>query len=282
MMTRSATIVSDGVLKMDAGSIFGPVPKVQWENTVATDRKNRLTMGLNCLLVQIGARNVLIDTGVGTKDVNGRREEFGLVPSRLLKDLRAMQLSAKDIDTVVLSRLDFDHCGGCTRLDRSGNYVPTFSKAMHYVQASCFEDACNLNERAQVMHVEEDYMPLEERGQFTFIDGDSEIFPGLEVLSTSGPCRGHQIVLITLGGEKICYLGDLVPTTHHLELASIPAFDQYPADTLEMKRSILDQAEKDGWLLVFAHGHDQKAGYLERRNGNRTFRPIDLSVPVAT
>ena len=280
MMTRRVTILSDGIIKLDAGSMFGPVPKVRWENTVGTDRRNRITLGLNCLLVHMSQSNVLIDTGVGSKEMNGQRDEFGLVPSRLLKDLRALGLSSKDIDAVILTRLDFDHCGGCTRLDRSGSYLPTFSKATHYVQAQCFEEARNPNERCQTMYREEDFLPLEEKGQFTLLDGDCEIAPGIEVRVTSGPCRGHQIVLLTLGGERVAYLGDLVPTPYHLDLPSIPAFDQFPEETLEMKRDVLNQAEKEGWLLVFAHGHEDKAGYLERRNGQRTFRPVELPRPT--
>ena len=207
MEARRFTVLSDGIIKVDAGVMFGRIAKAQWENQVSTDRRNRLTMGLNCVLMQIGSRNILIDTGVGHKDPDGRREQYGLVPSRLLKDLRAMGLSAKDIDTVVLSRLDFDHCGGCTRLDRTGNYLPTFSRATYYVQQTCFEDALNPDERFSDMYREQDFMPIEERGQFELLDGDTEILPGLEVRVAAGPCRGHQIVLMTLGGERVAYLG---------------------------------------------------------------------------
>ena len=68
--------------------MFGQVPKMAWENSVVTDRKNRMTLGLNCLLIQVCGRNVLVDTGVGTKDADNDKETLGLVPSRLLKGLR--------------------------------------------------------------------------------------------------------------------------------------------------------------------------------------------------
>ena len=279
MEARRITMLSDGIIKMDAGVMFGRIAKAQWEDQVSTDRKNRLTMGLNCVLVQIGSHNVLIDTGVGHKDPDGRRDQYGLVPSRLLKDLRAMGLSPKEIDTVVLSRLDFDHCGGCTRLDRAGNFLPTFSRATYYVQETCFEDALSPDERFHDMYREEDFLPIEERGQFGLLSGDTEILPGLEVKVAGGPCRGHQIVLLTLGGERAAYLGDLVPTPFHLDLACIPAFDRYPETTLQTRREVLNQAEEEGWLLLFAHGQDEHAGYLERRNGRRVFRPVKVDVP---
>ena len=87
---------------------------------------------------------------------------------------------------------------------------------------------------------------------------------------------GHQVVLFNHGGERIVFLGDLIPTHHHLNLGVISAFDHSPEKTLEQKRFILEEAEKQGWLLVFSHGHDTKAGYLEKRNSTTYLRPINF------
>ena len=106
--------------------------------------------------------------------------------------------------------------------------------------------------------------------------GTRRYFQGLSVKVTNGHARGHQVVMVNHGGERIAFLGDLVPTPYHLDLAAISAFDQFPEETLEMKREYLHQAEREGWLLIFAHGHDRNAGYLERRNGHSVFRPVEL------
>lgn len=272
----SVRLISDGIIKFDGGSMFGRVPKTAWENKVSTDRRNRMTMGLNCALIRISGKWVLIDTGVGSKELDNEKETYGLVPSRLTKELRALEVYPKDIDVVILTHLHFDHSGGCTRQDRSGNLVPTFSKAKYIVQRACWEEASSPNERCSDIHREEDFYPIEERGQLELIDGDQEIFPGLSVKVTDGHSRGHQVVLLHHGGERIAFMGDLVPTPYHLDLGAISAFDQFPERTLEQKRELLAQAEKDGWLLVFSHGHDQKAGYLERIGSNARFRPVDL------
>ena len=278
MMTTSAKILSDGIIKFDGGIMFGQEPKVSWENKVANDRRNRITLGLNCLLLQLGGKTVLIDAGVGSKELDQEKETYGLVPSRLTKSLKGIGISPKEVDAVVLTHLHFDHSGGCTRLDRTGTLVPTFPKARYYVQRVCWEDACNPNERCKEVHRSEDFRPIEESGQLELLDGDSEIFPGLglHVKVTDGHARGHQAVLVNHGGERLAFLGDLVPTPHHLNLGAISAFDQYPEDTLYMKREFLTQAERHGWLLIFYHGYDHKAGYLERRNGDPYLRPVDL------
>ena len=274
MMTTSVKVLSDGIVKFDGGTMFGQVPKVNWESKVATDRKNRITLGLNCLLIQIAGKTVLVDTGAGSKELDNEKETYGLVPSRLMKGLRSVGLSPKEIDAVILTHLHFDHCGGCTRLDRTGNLVPTFPRARYFVQRMCWEDACRPNERCQDVHRTEDFRPIEESGQLELLDGDTEVFPGLWVKVTNGHAKGHQVVLVNHGGERIAFLGDLVPTAYHLDLTAISAFDQFPEETLESKREFLHQAEKQGWLLVFSHGHDQQAGYLERRNGTTFLRPV--------
>jgi glyoxylase-like metal-dependent hydrolase (beta-lactamase superfamily II) len=276
MMNTSVRVLSDGIIKFDGGTMFGQVPKVEWETKVVTDRRNRITLGLNCLLIQIHGKTVLVDAGVGSKELDNEKETYGLVPSRLLKSLKALGLSPKEIDAVILTHLHFDHSGGCTKLDRTGDLVPTFPKAKYYVQRVCWEDACNPNERCGEVHRTEDYRPIEAKGQLELLDGDTEIFPGLAVRVTDGHTRGHQVVMVNHGGERIAFLGDLVPTPYHLDLSAISAFDQFPEDTLEMKRDFLRQAEKDGWLLIFSHGQDRKAGYLERRNGYTSLRPVEL------
>ena len=276
MMTTSVRVLSDGIIKFDGGTMFGQVPKVYWENKVATDRKNRITLGLNCLLIQIAGKIVLVDVGVGAKELDHEKETYGLVPSRLVKGLKSLGLSPKEVDAVILTHLHFDHSGGCTRLDRAGNLVPTFPRARYFVQDACWQDACSPNERCQEIHRNEDFRPIEEKGQLELLDGDAEIFPGLCVKVADGHAKGHQVVMLNHGGERIAFLGDLVPTPYHLDLAAISAFDQFPENTLESKRDFLGQAEKGGWLLIFSHGHDQKAGYLERRNGSTYLKPVEL------
>ena len=45
MTSKVARIISNGILKMDGGSVFGATPKEVWENSVNADRKNRGATG---------------------------------------------------------------------------------------------------------------------------------------------------------------------------------------------------------------------------------------------
>src|SRR2546428_6648494 len=59
--------LSDGAFALDGGQVFGVVPKVLWEKKIPADPRNRVPMGLNCLLVRTGRQNILIETGLGDK-----------------------------------------------------------------------------------------------------------------------------------------------------------------------------------------------------------------------
>ena len=276
MLATSALVLSDGVFKVDGGAIFGRIPKTTWENFVSTDRKNRVTLGLNCLLLQCNGQNVLVDTGVGPKDNFRDKELYGLVPSRLLRSLKGIGLGPRDINAVVLSHLHFSHAGGATRMDRVGDMVPTFPNATYYVQRASWDDAQSpALPHADVFRVE-DFDPIAERDRLHLLDGDTELFPGLNLIVTEGHCPGHQIVVFSHGGERIVYLGDLVPTPHHLGIAVISSYDYEPEIIADQKQSVLADAEKQGWLMVFAHGNETRAGYLERRQDMAYLRPVEF------
>ena len=274
--TSSIHVVSDGTYLLDGGSIFGQVPKSMWEQYIKPDRRNRVRLGLNCLVIQTPDANILVDTGAGSKRPDRFKELYGLNGNKLLKGLRGLGLTARDIDIVILTHLHFDHSGGSTKLDRTGNAVPTFPKAKYMVQADCWEAANSPNERYEDAFYTDDFLPLQEKGLLTLLEGDDEVIPGVTVKVADGPARGHQMVLVERGSEKIAYVGDLIPTPYHLPLPYIPALDESPNDTLSQKRDLLRMVVNGGWLVIFGHGFEHKAGYVQGRNGQTQLRPVDV------
>lgn len=272
----SVDIVSDGTLLVDGGSLFGQVPKTIWEQKMKADRKNRIKLGINCLLIQALDKNILVDTGVGSKEPERIKEWYGLRCNKLLTNLKACGLLARQIDMVILSHLHFDHAGGATKIDRTGRATPTFPKATYVVQRRCWEEALDPSERTKASFHPDDFLPLEEKGQLSLIDGNCEIVPGVSIRVTNGHSSGHQAVIVNSGGERIAYAGDLIPTAHHVPLAHVTAFELSPEDSVKEKRSFLEMAQKEGWLLIFSHGFEQKSGYVESINGKIQLRLVDF------
>ncbi|MEE9199019.1 MAG: MBL fold metallo-hydrolase [Dehalococcoidia bacterium] len=265
-------VISDGTWKLDAGALFGVVPKPLWQRKVRADRRNRVQLGLNCLLIQSNNHNILVDTGVGRKEPDKVKDLYGLSTGRLLKGLKDHGLGPRDVHMVILTHLHFDHVGGCTRFNGKGQVVCTFPKAKYLVQKADWDEANNPNERNAAGYHRDDFEPILTSNQLELLDGDSEIIKGVQALLTGGHSAGHQVIIAGTGRYKAVLLGDLIATSHHLPLPYITAFDIYPLDTLQKKKEILAQAEKEGWLLIFSHDNAKVAGYLERRNGHLYLR----------
>lgn len=272
----SINVLSDGTLMTDGGALFGPVPKQQWEQFLKPDRRNRVKIAVNSLLIQSGNQNILVDTGIGVKNTAKYKDLYSLNGNKLIKSLKSHGLTARDVDVVILTSLQYMQAGGCTKLDRSGSVVPTFQKAKHIVQASNWEIANNPDERGVGLFNQDDFVPLMENGQIELVEGDQEVISGINVKVTDGPVLGHQMVMIDAGSERIGYLGNLIPTPHHLPLAAISAIDQHPQNTLDFKRQTIQNAIESGWLLVFGNALEDQAGYIGARNGRNSFTPREL------
>jgi glyoxylase-like metal-dependent hydrolase (beta-lactamase superfamily II) len=267
-------LLSDGEFWLDGGTLFGVVPKVLWEKVTAPDEKNRIRMRLNVLLIRAGGKNVLVETGVGTKLGRKQKEIYRLDRTTdLLGSLNSVGLTPEDIDIVINTHLHFDHCGGNTRLE-SGRLIPTFPRAKYFVQKGEWEDALAPDIRSAVSYLEGNFLPLEEAGQVELLDGDTEILPGIRVSKTGGHTRRHQAVYIESGGLTALFAGDILPMSYFVKIPYIPSFDLYPMESLEVKKNLLEGAREGDWTLLFCHDPRVFAGRLEMRDGKPFVSPL--------
>ena len=87
------------------------------------------------------------------------------------------------------------------------------------------------------------------------------------------------MVYIESEGEQAVCFGDVVPTLHQLPVHYMTSFELYPLETVATKRRWLAQAEQEGWLLIFGHGTDHKAGRIVRQEGRLALRPVNMESP---
>ncbi len=269
-------LISDGTYLVDGGAVFGQVPRSNWELQYKPDRKNRIRLGINSLLVQTQGLNVLVDTGAGSKQLARFKDEYSLNGNKLLREIKKHGLTARDIDIVVMTNLMFDQSGGCTKLDRAGEAVPTFPKAKYLVQRLAWEQAGNPNERAGGSYFKDDFIPLMDSGLLELLDGDKEVAPGIRTKVTGGPTNGHQIVLVEIGSERIAYTGKLMPTQQHVDVVCISALDHDPNQTLDKKKDLVKMALSGGWLLLFGNSVETTGAYIEQRNGKTQLMPVQV------
>jgi glyoxylase-like metal-dependent hydrolase (beta-lactamase superfamily II) len=260
-----------GSQRLDGGAMFGVVPKPLWERRIPADERNRIPLAMRCLLVETPDALVLIDNGCGNKESDRFHDIYGIenAPSlaghatRLEDALAEAGYAAEDIDVVIDTHLHFDHAGGNTRLDGGDAIGLSFPRARYIVQRGEFEWAHSRNERIQASYLPHNFDPVMEAGRLELVDGDVEVVPGISLLRTPGHTPHHCSVLIRSGGETACFLADVIPTSAHLPLPWIMGYDVEPLVTLESKRTLLDRARREEWLLVFEHDPAVAWGRLE-------------------
>lgn len=247
-------LLSDGIFALDGGQMFGVVPKVLWEKKTPADARNRIRMGLNCLLIQKGGQNILIETGIGEKFDAKLNDIYAVNHTTTLPaELKKKGLELSDIHMVINSHLHFDHCGWNTRLDH-GKLVPTFPRARYVVQREEWEHALQPTERDRASYVPDFFLAAE--AQTMFLEGNAQIAPGISVEVTAGHNRSMQCVRIESEGETVYFISDLVPTQAHLRFPWIMAFDLYPLETLSNKQRLLPQLAEQEAVVVFPHDAD--------------------------
>ena len=120
-------IISAGTVLLDGGAMFGVVPRPLWSKKMPPDERNRIVLGLNCLLIETGGERILVETGVGDKMSAKLRDIYGFDGPYLTEGLRGYGVRPEDIDIVLNTHLHFDHCGGNTRIEKD-KVVPGISE----------------------------------------------------------------------------------------------------------------------------------------------------------
>jgi hypothetical protein len=58
---------------------------------------------------------------------------------------------------------------------------------------------------------------------------------------------------ITFNGRTIVYMADLLPSVAHIPLPYIMGYDMFPLTTLKEKKSFLQEAAENNYVLFFEH-----------------------------
>lgn len=270
-------VISDGVVKLDGGAVFGLIPRVMWEPVVGSeliDEQHRIPLGLNCMVVRRGDDVLLVETGMGNKHSGAVREKsFPGDYGYLLESLASAGLTPEDVTAVANTHLHADHCGWNTRRE-ADEVVPTFPNARYFVQAGEYEVAMHPNERTRGTYFAENFEPLARSGQLELVDGERQVIPGVHFLPTPGHTADHASLVVSSKGETAIYTGDLVHHAVQVERpAWIAAFDVLPLVTLETKKRLAERAIRERALLICVHNAFPGVGRLTESDGRRTFVP---------
>ncbi len=252
--------IETGNFKLDGGAMFGVVPKTIWQKTNPADANNLIDIGARSLLIEDGARLVLIDTGLGNKQSDkffGYYHRWG--DHTLDGSLKKIGFDRDDITDVFMTHLHFDHCGGSIQWnkDRTG-YEPAFKNALFWTNENHWEWATKPNAREKASFLKENLLPMQESGQLRFIERGATAYQeeselGFGILFVDGHTEKQMIPHIKYKNKTLVYTADLIPTVGHIPLPYVIGYDTRPLLTLSEKEVFLNTAVDNEHYLFFEH-----------------------------
>jgi glyoxylase-like metal-dependent hydrolase (beta-lactamase superfamily II) len=237
--------VSDGTLWLDPSNIFNDAQPEEWQPFVALDGHGRAELALNCLLVRVGERRILVDTGYGPRP---DRPEVGHVANSLAE----AGVSVGDIDTVVISHPHGDHIGGAV-LGTGDATSLAYPSARYWLSQADWD---HFSEPAMLARaaLQDKLPPLEGAQRLDLANGEQEIAPGVRLLPLPGHTPGHMGVAFTDGQETAVYVGDLIHHPLQIEHPEwSPVFDSLPPLSRETRRALVDRARRERALVLSYH-----------------------------
>jgi glyoxylase-like metal-dependent hydrolase (beta-lactamase superfamily II) len=238
--------VSDGsILQMSPASLFKDAQPEEWRPHVTLNPNGNLELALTCLLVRVGDRRILVDTGFGHV---ADRPEVGLLAASLAE----VGVSAEDIDTVVISHPHGDHIGGAT-VGAGDSAAPTYPSARYWMGQADWDHYSQPDVLASA-GLRDKLSPLASARRLDLADGEQEIAPGVRLLPLPGHTPGHMGVAFTAGQESAVYVGDLVHHPLQIEHPEwSPVFDALPPLSRETRRSLVERARRERSLVLSYH-----------------------------
>jgi N-acyl homoserine lactone hydrolase len=136
---------------------------------------------------------VLVDTGCGGPDE--WLSDWRVVNRSVADALADLDMTPADIGLVINTHLHFDHCGQ--------NAV--------FPHAACAVQRTELDRAKRESRELYDWFGFMD-ARWELLDGDTEILPGLSVVTTPGHTVGHQCVLVSSADGQDLLIGDAAYT----------------------------------------------------------------------
>ena len=265
--------INTGYFKLDGGAMFGVVPKSIWNKINPSDENNMCNWALRCLLIEDGSRLILVDNGIGEKQDEKFFSYYYLHGDDTFDtSLAKYGFTKDDITDVFLTHLHFDHCGGS--IVRSGEkLIPAFKNATYWSNKTHWDWAVHPNDREKASFLKDNILPIEESGQLKYIEHRFDnktdtvglqanikvqlpsipFTENVSVRFVSGHTQAMMLPQIKYQGKTIVYMADLLPSSGHIPLPYVMAYDMFPLTTLQEKKSFLQEAVENNYILFFEH-----------------------------
>ena len=142
----------------------------------------------NAFLIKQDGKNVLVDTGFGTK---------------LFENLESLNVKPENIDVILLTHMHGDHIGGMLNKEGAVN----FPNAQLYVAKREYEYWKEKESTKKILDAYKDKLILFEPEEI----GDvKDLLPGIQAWKAYGHTPGHTVFLVQSKGNKLLIIADVV------------------------------------------------------------------------
>lgn len=262
--------IDTGLFKLDGGAMFGVVPKTMWSKLNPPDNNNMCTWAMRCLLIEKDNRLILIDTGMGSKQDDKFRSHFHPHgDGDLVKSIEAKGYGIQQVTDVILTHLHFDHCGGAIYRNQEGKLVPQFPNAKYWSHQTHWEWALKPNDREKASFLKDNILPIQESGQLHFLEENSFREQGISFDFAFGHTEAMTIPYIDYNGQTIVFAADLMPSSFHIPMPYVMAYDIRPLDTLHEREKLYAKVLEKKALIFFEHDPVNELGSLKLNESGR-------------
>lgn len=199
-----------------------------------------------CYLVQTGdGKNILIDSGLPPNLPSMPDSPMPVMGKNVIEQLAQIGIQPNNIHLFVGTHFDIDHAGNNDLFPNTEFIV----QRAHY-------DAALTNPRFAHSRSHWDQPTL----HYRFIDGDTTLVPGVELIETSGHVTGHQSVLVRLPetGSVLLTIDAVREQSRFVPDVQASPMDEDEAALRSSTRKLIDIAGKEhAALVVFGHDAEQ-------------------------
>jgi glyoxylase-like metal-dependent hydrolase (beta-lactamase superfamily II) len=268
------TVVSDGARAIPLPPQF--VRNVSNEQVLAAAEtaympKGSIIAPFNPIVVNTGAKLVLIDTGYGP----GIGPTVGLLPATLV----AAGIDPKTIDIVLISHMHGDHILGLKHPDGSLAFpnaeikVPAVDWA-YWMSDDNMSRAPEGFQKASFGFNRKIFSNLADK--VTRYEWGKEVAPGITSVETAGHTPGHTSFVIASGSALLYFQGDVtnVPDLFLRNPDWHVMFDSEPEKAVVTRRRVYDMASAEKMLVSGYHFPFPGLGYVEKAGTGYRLVPV--------
>jgi len=229
-----------------------------------------VSIPLTVIVLRIGDRLIMVDSGSGG--------QWQPTAGKLAANMQAAGIDPTRIGTILVSHFHPDHIFG---LMQKGTNAPTFPNAELVVTATEFKW---WTEPGRVEKLPEARKALGQRinaafpgwKNFTLVEGEKEVAPGIRLVNTPGHTPGHAAFLLASGNQQLMISNDTayVPAL----LAPHPewqgAYDQDGPLAVETRRKLIDRVIADKMMICGAHFPFPGTGTFVKDGSGYAFTPV--------